>query len=130
MSVYISRSKAGRRRVLNESNVTALIRQYGFVVHHMEDLSVEEQIDLFGTADKIIAPHGAGLVNMTFCSSPCQVLEIYPHNYLDSSFRILANVLGFDYHCIIGTRKKPISEANEEDIEVDMNMLESWLNSH
>ena len=131
IKVYISRSKADRRRVLNECDVIDLIVKYGFVVRHMEDLSVEEQIDLFNSANKIIAPHGAGLVNMVFCSNPCQILEIYPLNYLDSSFRILANALNFDYHCMLGekTNLTP-QDPQKENINVNIEKLEDWLRKY
>jgi capsular polysaccharide biosynthesis protein len=129
--VYISRSKADRRRVLNECDVIELIVKYGFAVHHMEDLSVEEQIDLFNSAEKIIAPHGAGLVNIVFCLSPCQVLEIYPENYLDSSFRILANVLNFDYHCMVGEKVNLTpQDPQKEEIRVNLEKLEDWLGKY
>ena len=108
-----------------------LIKKYRFGVYHMEDLSVEEQISLFNSAEKIIAPHGAGLVNMVFCSSPCQVFEIYPRNYLDSSFRILANVLNHDYHCIVGDDLSVSSqEPQREDIIVSVEKIEDWLRKY
>ena len=126
--IYISRSKADRRKVTNEKEVINLIKKYGFTVFDMEDLNVNNQINLFNNAKIVIAPHGAGLANIVYCSNSFQLLEIFPQNYFDSSFRILAQVLDCKYHYMIGQcPEKSNVHPQKEDIYVDCKKLQKWL---
>lgn len=127
--IYISREKADRRKVINESEVINLINNYGFTAYHLEELSIIEQIYLFNKAECIISPHGAGLVNMVYCSKPFKVLELYPLNYHDSSFRILAQILDCTYDFLI-CRECNINHIDPqlEDLSIDCAKLEKWLN--
>jgi capsular polysaccharide biosynthesis protein len=74
--IYISRSKATRRRVLNETEVVALLTGYGFKIVFAEDLSFEEQIILFDNANNVIGIHGAGLTNCLFMKPDRNLLEL------------------------------------------------------
>ena len=127
--IYVSRSKASRRRTSNEKDIIKLIEKYGFKVIYLEDYSVKDQISIFNSAKIIIALHGAGIVNIVYCSKPFRLLEIYPQNYLDSSFRILAQVLDCEYHCLIGQAKEISNmDPQEENVYIDCKNLEKWLN--
>ncbi|NOG52157.1 MAG: glycosyltransferase family 61 protein [Chloroflexi bacterium] len=74
--LYISRSKARRRRVLNESAVIALLAPLGFEAFTLEDLSVAEQVRLFAGAEAVVAPHGSGLTNLVF-GQGIKVIELH-----------------------------------------------------
>ena len=127
--IYVSRSKASRRRISNEKDTIELIKRYGFKIIYLEDFSVKDQISIFNSAKIIVALHGAGIVNIVYCSKPFRLLEIYPQNYLDSSFRILAQVLDCDYHCLIGEAKKISNiDPQKENVHIDCKKLEKWLN--
>jgi capsular polysaccharide biosynthesis protein len=129
--IYISRSKSYRRQVVNEEEVIKLIKNYGFIKYDMEDLNVNDQINLFNKASIIISVHGSGLANIVFCSNPFKLLEIYPQNYLDSAFRILARVLDCDYHYLIGqNRNSTAADPQKEDVYVDCAKLQKWLDKN
>lgn len=126
--LYISRSKASRRKVSNEKDIIKLVERHRFKIICLEDLTVKDQISLFNNAKIIITPHGAGAVNFVYCSNPFRLLEIYPPNYLDSSIRILAQVLKCDYHYLIGETKEISNiDPQKENIHVDCKKLEKWL---
>ncbi len=96
--IYISRSKASGRRVINEEKLIELLHQFGFVRYTLEDMSLWEQIQLFSSAEIVIAPHGAGLTNIIFSQKPITVIEfvnpwVSPHYYL------ISTILGFTYWC-------------------------------
>ncbi|HEY6047277.1 MAG TPA: glycosyltransferase family 61 protein, partial [Pyrinomonadaceae bacterium] len=44
--IYLSRSKAPKRRIANEDEVIALLQNYGFRVIHGEDCSFEQQVQI------------------------------------------------------------------------------------
>jgi capsular polysaccharide biosynthesis protein len=79
--IYISRNDSTtglpRRRVGNEEEILPLLEKYGFSWHLLSKYTAEEQIKLFASASVVVAPHGAGLVNMAFAppSTPVIVFE-------------------------------------------------------
>ena len=74
--VYISRSKAAVRKILNEVMLVPVLKLYGFEVLHAEDLSLSEQIDIFSSADTIAGIHGAGLTNCIFMQPDSNIIEL------------------------------------------------------
>jgi hypothetical protein len=116
------------REEYSEKDIIKLVERYGFRIIYLEDLNVKDQISLFNNAKIIIAPHGAGIINFAYCSNPFRLLEIYPPNYLDSSFRILAQVLKCDYHYLISETKEISNiDPQKENIHVNCKKLEKWL---
>ena len=129
--VYISRNKAGCRKVGNEDEVMNLLEKYGFVKYCLEDLSVKEQIDLFYNAETVIAPHGAGLANMLFSPKKTKVIELFPENYLCNNLQIIAKAKGLDYGYLICEKanfSKPHSSLLlVEDLSVNIEELDKLI---
>lgn len=97
--IFISRKKASYRRIINEDEVFRLFEPLGFVRYNLEDLTVLEQVQLFHNADVIVAPHGAGLVNLVFAKPNALVVELF-QEHQDDSFWYLSQVVGLRHHCI------------------------------
>jgi capsular polysaccharide biosynthesis protein len=74
--IYISRSNASIRRIINEEEIIEILKSYGFVILHLEDLDPSRQAHLFYHANIIVAPHGSGLANLIFAQAGTQVIEI------------------------------------------------------
>ncbi len=93
--IYISRS--GRRRILNEPEITALLQTYGFEI--IEDIprSVTEQVQIYQNAEFIIGPHGASFSNILWCQPDTHLFEIFAPTYTPGFFRYLAHTLGLGY---------------------------------
>lgn len=100
--IYISRSKATRRRILNEHEILNIIEKKGFKCVYLEELDFAEQIRLFYHADCIIAPHGAGLSNLVFAKPKTKLLELFSPSYVHPCFWYIANSVGIDYHYLLG----------------------------
>ena len=75
--LYISRSKAQYRRLVNEDELLPEIRRLGFDVLYPEELSLAEQVRTFAEASVVMSVHGAGLTNMLFCPPKSLVLELH-----------------------------------------------------
>ena len=129
--LYISRNKASSRRLLNEDIILANLQKKGFERVFLEDYSLTEQIELFATANCIIAPHGAGLTNLVFCPKHTKVLEIYSPNYVSVSYWNICNQVGLDYYYLFGTgqRPQPFEDPHLrlEDIHVEVSEFEAIL---
>lgn len=74
--IYISRKDSVRRPLVNETEVEAFLLEEGFTIIEMSKLSLVEQILIMQNASFIIAPHGAALVNLAFCSEGTKVIEL------------------------------------------------------
>jgi len=96
-SVYVSRSWIPKRRLINEEELEEKLRGLGFDIVHCENMLFRDQIALFSSAKFIVGSHGAGLSNMVWAGSPCEVLEIFPNNMFNDCYARLAVSLGFNY---------------------------------
>ena len=76
--LYLSRSNAKRRHLVNEIELLPLLQQHGYELVTAETLTIPEQVQLFREATHLVAPHGAGLVNGLFMSRFARILEIRP----------------------------------------------------
>ena len=63
---YITRQTAKTRRVVNEAEVCELLKNFGYIVLDCATMDLASQVANFAAAREIIAPHGAGLVNLMF----------------------------------------------------------------
>ncbi|MFY0607974.1 MAG: glycosyltransferase family 61 protein [Cyclobacteriaceae bacterium] len=111
--IYISRAKANRRRVINESDLFPILEQYGFEVVHLEDWTWHEQVELFSRCKYLVSIHGAGLTNMVLMPNGQQVLELRraedKHN---NCYFSMASALKIDYWYLNGDR---IDEGTGDD---------------
>ncbi|MER2998780.1 glycosyltransferase family 61 protein [Pontibacter populi] len=119
--IYISRANAKTRRVLNETQLLSLLSNYGFEVIRAEEMTYQQQVQLFYNTEAVIAPHGAGLTNLLF-SEHCNVLEFHPANLIKTHYFLLCKGLGFNYSSIVGS-----AGDVSENYSVDEHAVEEWL---
>lgn len=98
--IYISRSDANSRRVTNEAALCQALEDRGFVAFTLGEMSLAGQARIFRGAETIVAPHGAGLVNMLFAER-AKVIELAPETYRHPMFGLMAGWSGHDYRRIL-----------------------------
>tara|TARA_B100000886_G_scaffold233121_1_gene162873 strand:- start:184 stop:693 length:510 start_codon:yes stop_codon:yes gene_type:complete len=76
--IYVTREDSSYRKVLNEGDVIAILREKGYKIINPQLYEIEEQIEIFSNAEKIIAPHGSNLANIIFCKPGTEIFEITP----------------------------------------------------
>ena len=76
--IYVTREDSNYRKIINEGDVVNLLRDKGYRVINPQLYEIEEQIEIFSNAEKIIAPHGSNLANIIFCKSGTEIFEITP----------------------------------------------------
>ena len=54
------------------------MREKGYKVINPQLYEIDEQIEIFSNAEKIIAPHGSNLANIIFCKPGTEIFEITP----------------------------------------------------
>ncbi len=99
--IYVSRRKAGARRLLNEDQVVAALDARGFKTMMMEDYSVKEQIEIFSNARVVVMPNGAAGINMAFSSPGATLIELIPASYLHCVNWIYSSLSGCRYGRLI-----------------------------
>lgn len=83
-----------RERTLeNEERVFAQAQEFGFERFYLEDMSLEEQIELFQEAAIVTGYHGAGFANIIYSPPGTTVLEILNPAKWDHAYVRLANLL-------------------------------------
>ncbi len=124
--ILISRSKAKKRKVFNEEELLNLLEDYGFKKYFLEDLSLEEQIELFYDAEIVIAPHGAGLTNLMF-SENVHVLELFAGEKIKPHFYYLCKSLNHNYKYIVNHEKK--MDIVQKAFQVNLSQVHEYLKS-
>jgi len=117
---YISRENAIYRRVINEDEILDRLSAYGFKKVNLESMTVAEQIQLFSRAKVIIAPHGAGLVNLVFCKPGTKVIELFTPNYMPSYYWMISNHVQLDYYYLVN---KGQTHLTSSDFAVNIDRL-------
>jgi hypothetical protein len=96
--VYMSRSRASKRRILNEEALMKCLAPKGFVRVYMEDHPPLIQMAICRQAKKVVSAHGAALTNIVFCEPGTKVIEICSHKMKDLlHFAHIADIRYLDY---------------------------------
>lgn len=114
-NIYISRSDAVERRVVNEDEVMDVLKKYDFNKYNLEDRTVSANLHLFSNANIVIGPHGAGLTDIIF-TDECSLVELFG-NRVNKAYEKIANRLDINYEPMY-------CESDSVDIIVDTEELE------
>lgn len=122
--VYISRASAQRRKVINEEEVTAYMREQGFSIVQLEYYPFAEQVSIMSRVRYLVSIHGAGLTNMLFMQAKGRVMELrLKDDGTQHYFYTLAADLGIDYYYQFGIPNDPNLSTQDADLLVDINEL-------
>lgn len=102
--LFFSRGDAKLRRLLNEAELEAIAARHGFQRFVAASGDHAEQVRRFGNADVIVAVHGAGLANLLFARPGTAVIELFPEDFVKSTYLWLCNRLGLRHTPVIGSR--------------------------
>lgn len=92
--IYISRNGKNRRELLNENELIPKLELLGFKIVKLEEESLEEKLDIFGTASIIISPGGGGLSLIFAANKKTKIIEIIYDNPYVKNFYIIAKDIG------------------------------------
>lgn len=110
--LFISRRSARSRRLVNEEEVVAALGA-DFELVELEALSIREKAPLLAEAAVVVAPHGAGLTNLLFCTQPTAVVELVHDDAPPVVFRRLAGLLGHPY-VAVGCRPETQGQVKQD----------------
>ncbi len=127
--IYISRSKASRRKILNEEALIKVLDAYQFSTVHFEDLSFQEQISITRRAKYLVSNHGAGLSNMLFMQPGSCIFELRQEDDSRNNcyFSLAsANDLNYYYQNCPPDKSKVVN--SHSDVYVDISKFKNSLN--
>lgn len=134
--LYISRSQAGVRRLINEAQVLRALTPWGFEAIQLERLSVQEQANLFAQAEVIVTLHGSGLTNLVFCQRDTTVIELFSPEYVYPCYWLVANWRRLKYYYLLGQIPEGIflhqmlyPDSRQEDVWVEPEQLVAMLHN-
>ena len=125
--VYVSRRDAASRQVHNETEVEALLAEYGFESYALTELSFREKVNLFAEAKAVVGPVGAGLVNIVFCPKGTPLIELLPRNLVVPDYLDLTARLDMPHYPLISAHEAASAQNatadRQDDITVDLDAL-------
>lgn len=97
---------ANGRRIVNFEELSSALYIKGFKLFSPSSYSYLEQQKKFAQSHVVICPHGASSVNLLFCKTGTNVIEIHPADYIHPEPFMVAQALGLDYRFLIGSTLK------------------------
>jgi Glycosyltransferase 61 len=121
--ILVLRKPASKRIFLNQEEILNALIPLGFKSLYLEELSFEQQVQLFRQADCIVAAHGAGLANIIF-SEAATIIEIFAGEIFPCYFQ-LSKTLGLNY-CYLQCNNEQLT-GRDKDLMVDVALLLSLI---
>ena len=81
--LYVTRKNAHSRKIINESDLIDVLKSKNFQIIDTDNLEINEQIDIFSSAEIVISSTGSALANIVFCKKGTKILEIRPKYSFD-----------------------------------------------
>lgn len=126
--IYVSREKQVLRFIENEKEVSDLLAKYGFKKIIAEELSYEEQIEIFSKTKYLISPHGAGLTNLFFMPENSAILELATELPTLDYYKLSAQLsIKYFYQKCHFAESSKIKDPHHGSLLVDLEKLEQNL---
>jgi len=119
--IIISRANVNQRKLVGEDKLKEYFAHIPFQIIHTEKMGYVEQVYMFRNAKLVIAPHGAGLINLVYVTNKPLVIELFPtiRKIRDAgAYHQVAREMNIDYHLLV---KEPVN--NDQDIEITEGIL-------
>ncbi len=124
--VYISRSCANKRKIINEESVIHLLKSMNFEIILAEKIILSELISVLSETTILISNHGAGLSNIIHLQPKQTIIELKAHNDNYWMYFSLSKILEHNYYYLFN--KSDSLNYRDANIEVNVNELEFFLN--
>jgi hypothetical protein len=111
--VWISRKNSPTRNIINEDEVFLILK--GWTMAKLETMSFQEQMNLFAEAEVVVAPHGAGLINLLWCYPKTKIVEFQDIEMLSKKvYPLLAHHLGLEHKTYTANTVPVTTEGNKK----------------
>ena len=122
--ICILRKKNDSRSIVNDEEFKNFLKELNYKFIYLEDFTEEQIIQIFKSANILIAVHGASLANMIF-SNNLKLIEIYPQSRPEEDAFVyyqISRILKFEHHLyLVDDNKK------KEGIIINMKIFKEKL---
>ena len=120
--------KSVKRRLKNENEIIAILKEYEFTIVDFDEINFEEQWKYTLDSEILVAVHGAGLTHMLWMKQKSKILEIRTKdNVNDNCYFVLASDLGYDYFYVNADKTNAKKSNHLSDLVVNKNQFLSEL---
>ena len=118
--IYFSRAKAGRRCIVNESDLIPILKRFGFQIRIPEEIEWSAQIRILSDASHFVSNHGAALTNMIAMPSGGEVFEMrHRIGATPNCFLTMASALELKFHYQMVDAVDSTKSVYRGDMKVD-----------
>lgn len=104
--IFLNRRREIGRNIENIEDIKNICDKFNFEIIETENMSLEEQIELFSHTRYLIGLHGASFTNIIFRQGKAlNLLEIFPPDNIAPHFFWLSYIFGYGYDAIQGIYK-------------------------
>jgi len=130
--IYIVRESGNRALKFKGEGKQDLLDKYGFESFVLETMSVKEQIQMFRSAEVILASHGAGLTGICFCPKNTKIIEILAPKFLNVCYWRIAGLMSLPYYYLLAEGVNNLDDiprpvAGKADLKIGLDNLEELL---
>lgn len=111
--IFVTRRGAPTRRIVNEDEVIDVLSDFNIQPVNLSQMSLRRQIQLFHNSEVVVAPHGAGLINIIYADK-LKILEIFGKKVIPIYY-MLSTALGLDYRYMQSLNIQPTHEDLQGD---------------
>lgn len=122
--LYISRKNCWNKRLLNDDKIQQIFTQYGYEIICPEEMSFQDQLQIFSEAEFIAGASGAGFTNILYANKNVKIICILPKEIKLSCYSNIAGLLG--QQCYYLDAKIP-SYTNSEHYQNSFELNEEYL---
>ena len=122
-NIYISRKgNLNGRHVQNETELLRILNRYNFLSVNPDELSFENQLELFSKANIVIGPHGAALSHVVNFPNDSHVLELNGNRDVRWHIRTMCTDLKIKHSILLG------KSSHNGNFEVNLELVRDFLN--
>ena len=124
--IFIDRAGITSRKLLNIKNIAPILSRFGIERILPEQMSFQDQVDIFSGAEVIVGIMGAAMVNTLFARHDCAILYLAPESFIDPFYWDLADTMGVRCTVMYGDANDD-SPPHLADFTIDAASLEKTL---
>ena len=124
--IFIDRSDSlqNHSKLINNNEVIKYLKTKKYKCIRLSKLNLKDQISIFKNCNIIIAPHGAGLTNISFEKKKTKVIEIIPKNNKNYLFKRISKINKLKYKSIYLDK---IYDNKNGDMYLNLTYLKKYL---
>ena len=122
--VYISRKDSDRRQMEGEAELLERLSPFGVETATLSELSLDQQIDLFESADAVITITGAGLANLIFARPEMLLVLITPPEGFGRTALNVVKPFGLNLCHIIASNFPTDADAYRQNLSLTLQEVE------